>query len=92
MLKRLSWLLAAAGLLAACSNANLPTVSAPDFSIAAPSAQGRYIVVFNQQAESPAAIARELAAAHGAEVSHVYRHALRGFAAAMSQQAAQRIA
>ncbi len=92
MLKRLSWLLAAAGLLAACSDANIPTVSDPSFTIAVPSGQGRYIVVFNELAASPDAVARELAAAHGAQVSYVYRHALKGFAAVMSEQAAERIA
>jgi len=44
---------------------------------------GSYIVVFKadvQRSSVPAA-ARQLASAHGARVSYVYQHALKGFAA-----------
>jgi subtilisin family serine protease len=47
-------------------------------------AVGRYIVVLRDSADS-AAVAREHAARHGASVSHVYRAALRGYAAAIPE-------
>lgn len=50
---------------------------------------GRYIVVLD--AGEPQEVADEHARDHGARVRHVYRHALRGYAATMSQQAAGRV-
>jgi subtilisin family serine protease len=63
-------------LLALCALlvAATPGASAAGFS-------GRYIVVLADAAGDPAAIAAEHARAHGAAVSYVYRHALRGYAA-----------
>jgi subtilisin family serine protease len=51
---------------------------------------GAYIVVL--RSGSPEAIAAEHAPLVGARVTHVYRSALRGYAARMSAQAAERIA
>lgn len=50
---------------------------------------GSYIVTL--AAGEPAAVAADHAAAHGATVKHVYRHALVGYAARMSDQAAARV-
>lgn len=76
----------------ACVDADLPGVSEPDVSLTAPSAQGSYIVVLHAGVGRPQDVARELASLHGAQVSHVYRYALQGFAASMSEEAAARIA
>jgi subtilisin len=48
---------------------------------AAAGSAGRYIVVFKDSVSSPAAVAREHSTRLGATVSHVYRFALRGYAA-----------
>jgi subtilisin family serine protease len=42
---------------------------------------GRYIVVLKASVQSPSSVAAEHAAAFGAEVSHVYGYALKGYAA-----------
>lgn len=65
------------------------SVSASTASGAEP---GGYIVVLKDSAGDPGAVGAEHANAHGAAVSRVYRHALRGYAARMSSQAAARIA
>lgn len=52
---------------------------------------GQYIVVL-AETESPSSVAREHAAAQGASVTHVYSHALKGYSARMSDEAAARIA
>jgi subtilisin len=51
-----------------------------------------YIVVAKDGVADPGALAREHGRAHAAQVSHVYGHALRGYAAAMSAQSAARVA
>ncbi|MEX0658332.1 MAG: S8 family serine peptidase, partial [Egibacteraceae bacterium] len=51
---------------------------------------GAYIVVL--ESGDPGAVAAEHSRAHNASVAHVYRHALRGYAARMSERAAARIA
>ena len=51
----------------------------------------RYIVVLKDSVREPEAVANDHARDHGAQVSHVYRHALKGYAAAMSNQAAARV-
>ena len=70
------------------------------FALAVPSASSRpaddvipgaYIVVLHEGADAEE-VARGHAAAHGATVDHVYRHALRGYAARMSGAAARRVA
>jgi subtilisin len=52
----------------------------------------RYIIVFEDSTSNPKAVAREHADEHSAVVSQVYQHALKGYAARMSDQAAARIA
>jgi subtilisin family serine protease len=54
-------------------------------------APARYIVVLHDGVNARAT-AREHAASQGAAVSHVYSHALRGYAATLSPQAARRLA
>ena len=46
----------------------------------------RYIVVLEEEARDPTAIAREHAQRHGAQVLHTYRHALKGYAARIPEQ------
>ncbi|MFV2021950.1 S8 family serine peptidase [Micromonospora sp. LOL_023] len=54
---------------------------------------GSYIVVFADHATaSRQAHTTDLAARYGAKLLHVYSHALRGFAATMSEPAARRLA
>ena len=53
---------------------------------------GQYIVVFKDEVSDPAGLATRLAGAHGAALRHVYRHALKGFAAGMSDAAAAALA
>lgn len=53
---------------------------------------GRFIVVFKGGVTQPGEVAREHARTHGARLSHVYAHALKGYAAEMPEQAAARIA
>jgi subtilisin family serine protease len=48
---------------------------------AAASPPDRYIVVLEDSVEDPGAVAQEHGRRYGAERSHVYRHALRGYAA-----------
>jgi subtilisin len=52
---------------------------------AEPGGAGRYIVVLRQAAGDPGTVAREHGRAYGLEVSHVYRSALRGYAAVMPE-------
>jgi subtilisin len=49
---------------------------------------GRYIAVFNDGVEHPAAAALELAQQHGANLSAIYEHSIKGFAFAGAPQAA----
>jgi subtilisin len=44
---------------------------------------GRFIVVLKSTASSPDTLARQHASRYGARVSHVYRHALRGYSATL---------
>jgi subtilisin family serine protease len=53
---------------------------------------GGYIVVLKDSVDDPGAVAREHARDNGAQVDFVYGHALKGYAAMMSDQAAARIA
>ena len=50
-------------------------------AIANPSPRGRYIVVLEDSVANPARVANEHSRAHNASVSHVYGHALKGYAA-----------
>jgi len=56
------------------------------------SPRGRYLIVLEDSAGSPGQIASEHARRHGADVSFVYRHALKGYAARLPQAAADAIA
>ncbi len=58
-------------------------VSAPTAAAHAPASVNRYIVVLKSGNEDPGAVAAEHARRYGAQVSHVYRSALRGYAAAI---------
>lgn len=49
---------------------------------------GRYIVVFKDAVADPVGQAHQLAMMHGTRPEFVYRHALKGFAAPMTEQAA----
>jgi subtilisin len=59
------------------------TVSVGLSAQAAPATVERYIVVLRANAGSPGAVAREHGRAYGAQVSHVYQSAIRGYAAAV---------
>jgi subtilisin len=68
--------------------------AAPQFAASAGSADAgaeRYIVVLDDSISSARSVANEHARAYGARVSHVYEHALKGYAATMAPQAAARL-
>ncbi|HEX8209134.1 MAG TPA: S8 family serine peptidase [Longimicrobium sp.] len=48
---------------------------------------GRYVVVFKREVSDAPGLARQLAAAHGGTVHHTYQHAIKGFAASLSDGA-----
>ncbi len=52
---------------------------------------GAWIVTLDE-GTTPARVAADHGRQHGAEVDHVYQHALKGYAARMSEQAASRVA
>ncbi len=52
---------------------------------------GKYIAVFHPGVQNPAASAQVLALLHGAQVGHVYQHALQGFSFAGGAGAARAI-
>jgi subtilisin family serine protease len=66
-------------------------VAVPAIPQAFAGASADYIVVLRDGADS-GGVARQHAHAYGAEVNFVYRHALRGYAAKLSESAAARIA
>jgi subtilisin family serine protease len=51
--------------------------------------QGQFIVVFKQNVSNPTALSAQLEAQAGAQVLHRYQHAIKGFSARMSAQAAE---
>ena len=59
---------------------------------AAPPGSASYIVVLNGNAGPPSWVASELSSRFGGSVSHVYSHALSGFALTLPPQAAQALA
>ncbi len=59
---------------------------------AAPTSQQGYIVVLNEEATDVGDAAEELTRAHEGELDQVYRHAIRGFSASMTAQAADNLA
>jgi len=72
---------------AAPSRANAPAENA-SFA-AAPSIDGQYIVVFNDDATDVPGLVRRLAASSGADVLYTYTTAIKGFAGTMSAGAAE---
>jgi subtilisin family serine protease len=88
---------------AACSDPAAPRVEPsnvpdrPSFS-QAPAGQeaqpiaDQYIVVFDDGVADAPGLARRMAASQNAEVRHTYQHALKGFSARMSAQAAEALA
>jgi hypothetical protein len=96
MRHRVSFALAAGVLVfAACQT----TPSAPEEQAPAPLlSQGRgqqvpnrYIVVFRASERDPEGTSEQLVRAHGGQLHHRYRSALRGFSATLSPQALERI-
>ncbi len=51
----------------------------------------RYIVVLEEGALDPTAVAREHARGHGAEVLHTYQHAIKGYAARLTDEQLDRV-
>jgi len=49
--------------------------------------ENQYIVLFKDNLSDPPGLARSLTRAHGGTIRFVYRHALKGFAATLSEQA-----
>lgn len=90
-MSRLLCVAAAVALLAstACREAAVPTDPAvPDLARTdLPAAGETYIVVFRAGTPDAPGLARQLAADYGAELSYVYQHAIRGFAARFPTQA-----
>ena len=75
------------GLIAASTIALVaPATAAPS------AAASRWIVVLDDSAGDPQAVANEHARGHGAAIGHVYRHAIHGYAATMTPAAAARVA
>ncbi|HUH12939.1 MAG TPA: S8 family serine peptidase, partial [Longimicrobiales bacterium] len=78
--------------LAACADQPAPLApptSAPSYSQSA--AASDWIVVFNGNVADAPGLARELVAAHDGTLRFTYEHALRGFAASLSEAAARSI-
>jgi subtilisin family serine protease len=72
-----SWLIIAS-LIASLFVAGVPAVQAAG-------EQARFIVVLRESVDSPRAVAAEHHQRYGAEVSEVYRHALKGYAARLDE-------
>ncbi len=52
---------------------------------------GQYIVVFKPIVEDPDSLARSMAQEHATTPTYIYRHAVKGFAASLSDRAVQRL-
>lgn len=88
---------AAALLMAACQDAAAPPAGdlSPPLNESSASSipiPNRYIVVLRPDVQDVAAIARNIVATHGGSYDRVYTHALKGFAATISETAARAIA
>lgn len=70
-------------LVATLLTAMVAMLAAPASAGAAGTPTGRYIVVLNDDVARPGQVAAQQARAYGLEVSHVYRYALKGYAAAI---------
>jgi len=58
---------------------SIAAISLNPSSASAQVVPGKYIAVFHPGVQDPAALAQVLALLHGAQVGHVYQHALQGF-------------
>jgi subtilisin len=81
----------AVALLAALTALTVTAVAVPSGAAAASLAKGRYVVVFEQE-RAPGKFAKALGGKLGFQVEHSYKHALDGFAAAMSAADAEALA
>lgn len=81
----------AAAVAACIPFAGSPAAGSPAGEAGTDRIPGRYVVVLVDSADS-AAVARDHARSQGASVDHVYSHALKGYSASMSDEAAARIA
>ncbi len=79
--------------VAGCSLDSVPLTAVSDTpALAAVSGiSGQYIVVFRDDTKNAAQLARELGAAHGGSIRHVYTGALKGMALSLSGAAADEI-
>ena len=98
-MKRVALPAVALFVFAACQDTSAPDGSAaPELATAAapaPQAQvigGRYLVVFNAGVADAPGLARRMAAAHGGRIRFTYEHAIKGFAAELSDAAAAALA
>ncbi|TQN37702.1 peptidase inhibitor I9 [Blastococcus colisei] len=89
--RRGSRLLAAAALSFTALAAFAPTASAAPPPPTPHSIPGAWIVTL-EPGQAPDRVSAEHGRRHGAQVDHLYRHALTGYAARMSDQAAARVA
>ncbi|HEX8432857.1 MAG TPA: S8 family peptidase, partial [Longimicrobium sp.] len=102
MLMRNSRLFAAVALLAgaaACSDTPTTPHALPSDAPANKQAErageaipDQYVVVFKSDVRDAPGLARQLAGAHGGKVGHTYQHAIKGFSARLSAQAAAALA
>src|SRR3712207_2407072 len=81
-MRRVAALLAAVGAMLVLYAGGVLAQEAPGGSA---SGAERYIVVLNDNASGPGQVANEHARAHGASVGFVYRHAIKGYSAAIPE-------
>ncbi|HWJ20806.1 MAG TPA: S8 family serine peptidase [Gemmatimonadaceae bacterium] len=87
-------LAAAVGTVGACQDPAAPAAASPEIrpALAATAAgtpiAGQYVVRFRDDVRDPAAAARDIVAVHGGSLRYVYRSAVKGFAASLSDAAA----
>ena len=93
-------LLAVAATVTACADPSSPTAAQPDgpnLALAPTGAEsepipGQYLVVFDDGVADAPGLARRLTAAQGGTLRFTYEHAVKGFAAKLSEQAAEALA
>ena len=93
-------LLAVAATVTACADPSSPTAAQPDgpnLALAPAGAEsepipGQYLVVFDDGVADAPGLARRLTAAQGGTLRFTYEHAVKGFAAKLSEQAAEALA
>ncbi|MEO5589268.1 MAG: S8 family serine peptidase [Gemmatimonadaceae bacterium] len=83
--------------LAACSDSNRQSVTAPDLTVRAAQTTtdpvaDQYIVVFNRGVSDAPGLARAMVNGAGGELGFTYQHAIKGFSARLSPAAAQALA